>query len=543
MARKSRKNAAETVKTATVTAAYQAAAYVRLSSDDKRKRGDSIETQQAIISNYLALASDVTLRETYIDNSMTGTNFARPAFQKMLADCESGRINCIIVKDLSRFGRNMLDTGYYLQRYLPSLGVRVIAINDGFDSIESDGGILLPLKNMINEAYALDIGRKCRAVQQQYIESGAFVGSLPPYGYLKDPQDCHRLVIDPETAPNVRQIFEWAADGIVKVEIVRRLNDAGITSPGHYKREKGFIRDERLIGKGFWQIRMLTNLLSDMVYCGDLVQGKDRQYNNKRIDIPREDWITVRNTHEPIVSRELFAAANNALDRAAKAETDKRGAKTPYAPNVFKSKVFCGHCGHAMHYHRSKTVYWFHCVSQSVLGRTTCVQVSLKSADLKASVLALLQKHTEVITGKYLELRRNPALSDGGDAALKSELTAIRQELEKNRNFMRSLYESLVTAVITPDEFSDMKQSYESKIAALTSRADALQNERRELQRQLDEYRELSERVNSVECESDLTAELVDALIEKICVYRDKSFEVHFRFKDEFGEVRQCANM
>jgi DNA invertase Pin-like site-specific DNA recombinase len=242
MARKSHKN----LDTATVEiqfspAVYNAAAYVRLSSDAAKKRGDSLETQRNIIENYVAASPDIRIAEVYEDNAKTGTNFERAGFQKMLADCESGKINCILVKDLTRFGRNAIDAGYYLEKYLPSLGVRFIAVTDGFDTNESDGGILLPLKNVISEAYALDISRKCKSVQRQNIADGRFVGRMAPYGYAKSPLDCHKLIVDSDAAPIVRQIFAWAHSGASVGEVTRRLNEASVLTPSRYKLEKGVV--------------------------------------------------------------------------------------------------------------------------------------------------------------------------------------------------------------------------------------------------------------------------------------------------------------
>ncbi|MCL2672665.1 MAG: recombinase family protein, partial [Clostridiales bacterium] len=176
-----------------------AAAYVRLSRDDS-KRGDSLETQQDIIENFIAASPDIRLVELYSDNKTTGTNFDRPDFQRMIADAECGRINCIIVKDLTRFGRNAIDAGYYIEQLLPAMRVRFIAITDSYDSIKDDGNSQLPLKNMIAETYARDISRKCRSVQRQNIADGRFVGRMAPYGYSKHPNDCRRLVVDEEAA-------------------------------------------------------------------------------------------------------------------------------------------------------------------------------------------------------------------------------------------------------------------------------------------------------------------------------------------------------
>lgn len=244
MARKSRKQPDLAVATSDSPERifYNAAAYVRLSCDDTKKRGDSLETQRNIIENFVATTPDIRLTEVYTDNNTTGTNFDRPGFQRMLADAQSGRINCIIVKDLTRFGRNSIDSGYYIERVLPTLGVRFIAVTDFYDSQNDNGGLLLPIKNIISESYALDIGRKCRAVQRQNMRDGRYVGRLAPYGYTKSPDDCHKLIIDEETATVVRQIFELAAEGVGGNEIARRLSAAGIPSPSHRNHAKGCLR-------------------------------------------------------------------------------------------------------------------------------------------------------------------------------------------------------------------------------------------------------------------------------------------------------------
>lgn len=208
MARKSRKSVSEAVVSPSSRAdTYIAAAYIRLSVEDNHHKGDSIETQKAILQNYIDMAPDIELLKFYIDNGTTGMNYNRPAFEQMLADAECGKISCIVAKDLSRLGRNAIDTGYYVEKHFPAIGVRFIAVNDDFDSAQiKDGsaGVMLHLKNLINEAYALDISRKIKAQQKQAMHAGEFVGARPPYGYLKAENDCHKLVVDPITAPVIK---------------------------------------------------------------------------------------------------------------------------------------------------------------------------------------------------------------------------------------------------------------------------------------------------------------------------------------------------
>lgn len=223
---------------------WWAGLYIRLSVEDNGSRGDSLETQQQIMEAHLALCPDIEVVEVYIDNGVSGQTFERPSFQRLLADVEAGKINCVAVKDLSRLGRSAIDSGYYVEKYFPLHGVRFLAINDQYDSEDENNGtgqIALPLKNLMNEAYALDISRKVRAQQHQAMRAGEFIGSRPPYGYRKDPANCHRLLVNTDTAPVVRQIFRWAADGVALNAIVKKLNEASVPTPSHYLASIGLI--------------------------------------------------------------------------------------------------------------------------------------------------------------------------------------------------------------------------------------------------------------------------------------------------------------
>ena len=535
MARKSRKNLALQPIVAVTTIQYRAAAYTRLSSDDKRKRGDSLETQRNIIDNYVAMASDICIEENYSDNNMTGTNFERPAFQKMLSDCENGRINCIIVKDLSRFGRNSIDTGFYLEMFLPRLGVRFIAVTDDYDSNDGDGGILLHFKSLLAERYAIDIGYKCRSTWQLKIEAGEFIGRLAPYGYSKSPDNCHKLIVNPETAPVVRQIFEWAASSVRMNEISRRLNKSGLLSPGHYNKVKGESVSGANIGNGYWHKTTLKNMLSDRVYCGDLVQGKDRQYNNKRISMPPEKWVTVENTHEPIVSRDLFNTANERISQLAAQEIAKRSPTVSFTANIFQGKIFCARCGRPMHRKRQNKdgIYWYRCPSQDKYGKAACTIVSVKEHDLKVELLTMLQVHSQVLLGRYIALER--AVPSKEDFTLL--LNEINIELNKTAKLSKSLYESMVTELITRDEYIQMKTDFENEISDLSTRADKIRFEQRNALNKVADYYNFADATSAVLSDERFTTELIAHLIDSIQVNPDKSVNISLKYRNEFTEV------
>ena len=537
MARKSRKETAPVPTIQKQPVVYHAAAYIRLSSDAKRKPGDSLETQQNIIENFIAASPDIQLTEVYIDNQATGTNFERPAFQRMFADVESGRINCIIVKDLSRFGRNAIDCGYYIEKQLPALGVRFIAVTDAFDSLEGDGGILLPLKNIIAESYALDISRKCRSVQRQNIQDGRFVGRMAPYGFAKSAEDCHRLVVDEEAAAIVRRMFELAAGGLSIGEIARTLNERKVLPPSHYKWERGLIKNKKLLGKPFWQKRTVTDILGDRAYVGDMVQGKSRTVNGKELSVPREEWVCVPNTHDAVISHEQFDRVQERLRRRSERDKAARDSATEYSPHPFKGKVFCAHCGHPMHRHRQNKdgIYWYRCESQWKIHKDACYQVSVKEDELKAEILVLLRKHAEAILGGYIHRERMTPVKN---AASETELAEINRELASSGHFLKSLYESLMGEIITATEFAAMKADYEGKIGALSKRADQLRAKRRERRNERESYQDFSDAVSEALAEHELTADTAQRLVDRIFVHRDKSFEIVFRFRDEFREVK-----
>lgn len=254
-----------------------------------------------------------------------------------ITDSKAGHINCVIVKDLSRLGRNSIDTGYYIEQYFHAHNVRFIAVTDQFDTADSGnlhGGIMLPLKNMINEAYALDIGRKIKAQARQAMKDGDYIGARAPYGYRKDPDDCHKLLIDENTAPVVKQIFEWAHEHVALNRIVRNLNEMGIPAPSHYKKTTGEITSPGLIGSGKWQTRTVMKILESEVYTGDLVQGKTKIVDHQQVKAGEDNLIIAKCTHEPIISHELFNAVQEYRKQIC--EESKATPKRPYTPNIFK---------------------------------------------------------------------------------------------------------------------------------------------------------------------------------------------------------------
>jgi DNA invertase Pin-like site-specific DNA recombinase len=531
MARKSRKHIEATPSPAASVQNYVAAGYVRLSAEDRKKKGDSIETQKAILENYIALQPDIHLRDFYVDNGTSGTTFDRPAFNKMLLDAERGVINCVIVKDLTRFGRNAIDAGYYLEKYLPALGVRFIAVTDDYDSNTGDGGILLPLKNIIAESYALDIGRKMRSALAQNIKEGKLIGRFAPYGYVKDPENHHKLLIDPEAASVVRRIFEWTLHGLKAVEVAKRLNEEGFPAPGAYKNKQGVLFNETQIGCGKWERGQVARILTDQVYAGDMVQGKSKCVNHRGVKTKPEEWVCVPDTHEAIVSRDDFGRAREIRNALSNRDSVWRQPHQAYSPNPFGAKVKCAVCGNALHRLRpiGYKECWFRCDTRWRYGKDACVQVSVKEDALIGEILAILQKHSETLRGRFIGADKRTS----DDEASCRKLREISLEIDNSGRILKSLYENMVSGLITRAEFVDMKAHYESGLECLRERADDIHRARREAALRHTDINDISAAV----ADKTLTANLIDRLVDKILVSPDKSIEVFFRYGDEFREV------
>ena len=538
MARKSRKQATAPMPAPSLY--VHVALYIRLSVEDNKKRGCSVENQKLVLNDFLADKTDFVVYDTYIDNGATGTNFHRPGFQQMLSDIEAGHIDCVIVKDLSRLGRNSIDTGYYIEQYFHTHNVRFIAVTDQFDTADPGSlhsGIMLPLKNMINEAYALDIGRKIKAQARQAMKDGDYIGARAPYGYRKDPDNCHKLLIDEDTAPVVRQIFEWAHGHVALNRIVRNLNEMGITAPSHYKKSTGEITSPGLIGSGKWQTRTVMKILESEVYTGDLVQGKTKIVDHQQVKAGEDNLIIARRTHEPIISYELFTAVQEYRKQIC--EESRAVPKRPYTPNIFKGKVFCADCGRSLHRQRAERkkgpdVYWFHCLTNSRVAKDSCKGVMMQETELIATVTAILEKELSVALGMSLPLFQLEAKQKKDKDRLKTQMSARRQETEKKRRLIRGLYENFVQGILTNEEYFELKADYEESIRTLSGEIEALEKDMDALDSRLVRYRAMEKDAKSLTQDHALTAELIDRLIERIEIDHERNIHVTFRFKSEF---------
>lgn len=543
MARKSRKSVPARSKPE-ADAVWKAALYIRLSVELDNERGDSLETQRQIMEAYLALYPDIEAVGTYTDNGITGRTFERPAFQQMLQDMEAGTINCVIVKDLSRLGRCAIDTGFYVEKYFPLHHIRFISVNDQYDSEDDSSGshVVVPLKNMMNEAYAVDIGKKVRSQRHQAMREGAYTGARPPYGYKKDPNDHHRLLVDENTAPVVRQIFQWAADGISLYETVRRLNESGIATPGCYYASIGLITSEKLIGSGKWQYWTVERILKNQVYTGDMVQGKSTSVGCKQLRSMPENWIVVQNTHEPIISREMFGKV-----QTVRAHTPAKYAGTvqiPYSENILQGRIFCGCCGKKLHRQRWQGRYYYRCISNAWMGKGSCPNGvrRLPESDLFDAILAIIRREAEAAAGNSLRLKQRDKKYAVQRTEIERKIANLNREAEKARSYQVGLYQNFVAGVLTREEYAELKEGYSRKICQTVDHVRQMQEQQSFLERQSKEYFTLAERLDAAGKNAVLTASLVDQTIERITVDSPCDVTIRFRFADTFAKLLEALD-
>lgn len=546
MARKSRKNIAvqDTPKQPSMKV-WQTAFYIRLSVEFNGKRGDSLETQRQIMEAYAALCPDLEIVEVYTDNGITGRTFERKAFQQMLVDVDAGKINCIMVKDLSRLGRNTIDTGYYIEKYFPLHGVRFISVNDQFDSEDSENNgnhLIVPLKNMINEAYAADISKKVRAQQNQAMRDGEFVGARPPYGYRKDPDNCHRLLVNEDTAPIVRQIFQWIADGVALNEVVKRLNTSGVLSPGAYQASIGLVKSKRLIGGGNWNAWGVGKLLTDAVYTGDMVQGKHTSVGHKQVPTKPEDWIVVRDTHEPIISRELFERVQSIRKQTvenAKASDEK---KNPYTENIFRGRIFCGHCGRPLNRHRDNKqgTYSFNCLANQRIGKNACSRSTyIREDTLIHLAMTIIRQKAEIMMGEALRLKQCDGKIAAQKAQVDQEIAELGRQTQKNKAIRAGLYENFVKGILIRAEYLEMQEDYSQKISSAVERVQQLQTRQTELGREMEHYTSMADKLAAASRDTTLSALLVNQLIERVTVNGPDDISIKFSFDGGFERVME----
>lgn len=548
MARVSRKsNAGQAVQPVTVQT-YKTALYLRLSDEDlRRKMSGSIGTQKALLIRFLQSQPDLQLYEVYEDVNYTGTNFNRPAFTRMIDDIQAGVVNCVLVKDLSRFGRSFEETGNYLERMFPFLGVRFISVSDNYDSLTAsldESSLIVPLKNLINEVYARDISRKVQSSVRIKQKKGEFCGPFAPYGYIKKGPV---FVIDEEAAPLVRQIFGWLLEGLSDMAIAQKLNDRNVLPPGRYRFEKGITKTHKHKENRFWHKSAIKRIAENLAYTGQMAQGKYKSnflHGGGVIQTASDEWIVVEDTHPAIIDAATFDAVRRM--RESRRQDYKADENRARRDNIFKGMMFCGDC--KAHMTRKKTRRskgnnegYFLCSTYEAVDKHACARKKIMEAEIQAALYALVSRQISLVVDmcRIIAKMQKHSHIQPQQTTLDGQIKALQNRLEKNRRFRGSLREDYLDGMLSEQDYALMRVDYDGQRDGFQQELDVLFGEKCCREAALSGKHKWLTEFRRFEAEESLSQEMVFALVEHIQIYDCTRIEVTFRYRDQFETLFQ----
>lgn len=575
---------------------FYTAMYLRLSRDDKtvpdngavlddgnpgevagksgefKVESNSIGSQRNMIRSFVREQADMELYDIYVDDGFSGSNYDRPEFKRMMSDIEAGKVNCVVVKDLSRFGRDYIETGRYLERVFPALGVRFIALTDHYDSFSADWGertIVLPVKNFINDSYCRDISVKVKSQLAAKRKAGECLVPFAVYGYLKSTEEKNKLAVDDYAAGVVRKIFYWKIEGMSIAAIANRLNSLQILPPKEYKQSKGLNYNggfQGSTGKG-WSGVAVKRILTNETYLGHLLQGKTEKINykvKKNVEKPREEWVRVENTHDAIVSASDFQIVQHLL------KSDGRVSPESGEVNPFAGLLFCGDCGEQMvrrivRYGSSKKVYYICSTKNRGDG---CSRHSIEENILKELVLTAVRGYANrfLMQEKLFEQLRGPEVKFGRSAlpdslsvqchgqvcemqgrnfksltGINNEVARLKQEQEKFDCLRSGLYEDLRRGVITQEEFERFYREFSQK-------SENLEQARKEQERLISDMLRkgaacagrLAVFRDSLELK-EIDRHTLTSMVKRIMIFEGKRIELEFSFYDQYHAMQECT--
>ena len=505
------------------------ALYARLSKDDDLV-GDSnsIVHQKEILAKY-AKEHGFTNIEFYVDDGFSGTNFNRPDFQRMMADAEEGKISTVIVKDMSRFGRDYIMVGYYTEIYFSNLDIRFIAINDNVDSNIQTENDLTPFKNVFNEWYARDTSKKIRAVFKAKGNSGKHLTTNPPFGYKKDPNDKDKWIIDEEAATTVRRIFQMYVDGYRISEIGHKLTEEKVETPILYYMNRGIKTNARSEYPEIWDLMSIKYILSQTAYAGHTVnfQTAVKSYKTKKqIRLPKEDWIIYRNTQEPIIDEKTFETVQQMRK--------VKRARTKYnEPNMFSGLLYCADCGNHLTIQRvarNRKMDNFSCATYRKKKKGLCSCHRILVSDLETIVKKDLQKvceyvflHEKEFTNEYLSGSKKETVKF--QSKTKAELKRLSERQEEIGRIIRKLYEDNVCGRITDERFDFLAKSYEDEGNDLKTKIQELKNALASSVQDEEKLSKFLKVVKSYTEIEELTPEILNSFIEKIYIGETEKYD------------------
>ena len=518
---------------------YIVGIYLRLSKDDERAGESlSIENQRRILTNYVR-EHGWTIYDEYVDDGISGTSFDRPGVQRMLDDAKNGRINLIICKDLSRFGRNYIQVGQYTDYIFPMYGIRFIALNDGIDTLNSDSADMdmMPIRNVFNEWHAANTSKKVRAVIAANAKAGKMMTPYCPYGYVKSDDEMRTPIIDPYAAGIVRRIFEMRASGVKPLQIATTLNEEGVLTPFDYY-YKRIGKPNPYNNSHLWSSRNLENILKNPIYIGTLAQLRTTTVsykNHQRIDRDESEWAVIENNHEPIISKELWNKVREIEKSVSRGKRDKKGELSPLS-----GLLFCDGCGWKMRKGSGSGVGYI-CGYHNRFGKNYCSTHYINRELIEGIILADIQemcelaKDEQTATAEFLKRKR--AFIDVQNISDTKRMKTVGSRLAELDKLIQSVYEDKIAGRIEPDMAFDMLDKYQVEKKALKEEYDEM-NARSEAEMQDEEdVAEFISRLKRYAGATELTREMCLDLIEYATVdennkgHKDRPRVIHVYYK------------
>lgn len=531
---------------------YYAAMYLRLSKEDgdastgEKKESNSIANQRKLIEDYLKKHPEITLTQEFCDDGFTGANFDRPDFQKMMDQVRQRKINCVIVKDLSRFGRDYIDSGKYIEKIFPTLGIRFIAINDNYDSAQSDQAgneIILPFKNLINDSYSRDISIKIRSNLDIKRRNGEFVGNYAVYGYQKSAENRNKLVIDQTVAPIVQNIFAMKIDGFSPAQIAAKLNQDGVLSPYEYKRSCGstFHTGFKEQVHSEWTPVAIYRILQNEMYTGTLVQGKTTTPNHKiktRMMKDKSEWMRTENAHDAIISSALFDTVQKLLSE------DTRSASGNMAVHLFSGRIFCADCHAPMMRKPVKTggkEYVYFVCKENKEDKNVCASHIISEKKVYDAVLSLIQAQVALALDFEAALKELNGVSWERREMERIAAKIARQEqvIEHNKQMKAHVYEDFKMEVITLDEYNIFKEEFSKNIRDAKTAIARLNGNRNQISSGLTEQQSWLARFREYENIQGLNRRVIVNFVERIEIGKEKQIHVTLNNGDQFQAITE----
>lgn len=530
---------------------FKVAIYLRLSKEDDdlscssgaKSESNSISNQRKLIYDFMKLHPELELYDEYKDDGKSGSNFDRAEFQRMMKDIEAGKVNCVVVKDQSRFGRDYIDVGKYKEKIFPKLGVRFITINEGYDSLSatSSDDLAFTINSFVYDFYIRDISTKIRTNLTAKKQNGEYAGAFVAYGYVKDSNDKSKLVVDQFAADVVRDIFRWKIEGLSPQNIAVRLNELGIPSPAEYKKLSGsnYKTSFQTSSKAVWSHVSVRRILKNEIYLGVMIQGKRTtpNYKSKTVVTKAEsEWLRVEGTHEAIISVRDFELVQELL----RDDTHCRAGDVTVP--VYAGRIYCGDCGatavrKTVSYAGKRYVYYV--CNANKHDKTVCSRHSIREDILGQVIYQTVRHQIDLLLDVDKALRQFENLSWEKHKLKQLDASIeIQEEVVRKNNTLRlGIYEDLRAGLLDRSEYESLKKELAERIAEATAAIEKLNKEKREILDGVSKQQSWIEQFRQYENVTELTRPMVIHLIERINIFEDSNIEIVFRHRNQIEEI------